>query len=73
MPGCSEEYMLNIYTYFKYQNFGMVLICTDSSKETFEACHEYRITVLSEIARNEEYAGPGKPLLQEVVDSSTLA
>jgi len=29
MPGCSEEYMLNIYTYFKYQNLGMVLVCTD--------------------------------------------
>jgi len=28
---------------------------------------------MSEIARNEEYAGPGKPLLQEVVDKSTLA
>lgn len=73
MPGCSEEYMLNIYTYFRYQNLGMVLICTDQSKETFDACHEYRITVLSELSRHEEYAGPGKPLLQEVVDKSTLA
>jgi len=63
MPGCSEEYMLNIYTYFKYQNLGMVLVCTDSSKECFDECHEYRITVMTEIAARSEYAGPEKPTL----------
>lgn len=41
VPGCSEQYMLHVYTCFKQQNLGMVIVCCDHTPETLEACHDF--------------------------------
>jgi len=42
VPGCSEEYMLHVYTCFKASNLGMIMVCTDHDADYFLECIEYR-------------------------------
>ncbi len=45
LPGCSEEFMLHVYTYFYNENLGMVLVCTEHEAEYFLECNEYKTEV----------------------------
>jgi hypothetical protein len=75
LPGCSEEFMLHIYTCFKYSNLGMVLVCTDHSKQCFDQCYQYRIEVLRHLDKPKVkyYLGAKFPNIQDVVDNCTLS
>ena len=45
LPGCSDEFQLHVYTCFKGDNLGMVLVCTEHDPEYFLECNEYRTAV----------------------------
>ena len=38
IPGISEEFILYVYTHFFTSNFGLIMICTDHSHDTFFEC-----------------------------------
>ena len=74
MPGCSEDFMLHIYTCYTYSNLGLILVCTDHSTEAFEECHKFRNAVWKQLSSptNRFYMGANKPSLQDTVDRCTL-
>lgn len=45
LPGCSEDFMLHVYTCYTYTNLGIILVCTDHTTQTFDECHEFRNAV----------------------------
>lgn len=38
VPGCTEDFMLHVYTNFKQFNLGIVLVCTDHATQCFDEC-----------------------------------
>jgi len=42
LPGCSEDFMLHVYTCFTYANLGIILVNTDHTTLAFEQCHKFR-------------------------------
>jgi len=45
VPGCSEDFMLHVYTCFKSENLGMILVCTDHEADYFLECNEFSSSV----------------------------
>jgi hypothetical protein len=72
VPGCSEEYMLHVYTCFKAANLGMIMVCTDHDADYFLECTEYRQNVFDYLNKYKMYAGPKQPSLYEVIDRITI-
>jgi len=58
IPGCSEDFMLHVYTNFKSDNLGMILVCTDHESEYFLECNEFREQVFEFLNEKKFYAGP---------------
>jgi len=74
VPGCTEDFMLHIYTSFKHSNLGIVLVFTDHSTQCFEECQKYAASVWDFLwqPQNKFYAGANKPSLHEVVDQCCI-
>lgn len=70
VPGCSEQYMLHVYTCYKSTNMGLVLVCTDHN--SFEECHDFSARVFESLYAKKMYNGPNKPSLFDQVDKSTI-
>lgn len=73
VPGCSEEFMLHVYTCFKGDNLGMILVCTDHDSDLFLECNEFRTKVFEFLNWNRFYAGNKQPSLYEVINKNTMA
>lgn len=70
VPGCSEQFMLHVYTCYKSTNLGLVLVCTDHN--CFEECHEFSARVFENLFARKLFAGPNKPSLFDQVDKCTI-
>jgi len=73
IPGCSDEFMLHVYTCFKGDNLGMVLVCTDHEPDNLIDCSEYRTDVFTYMNNNRFINGPNKPSVYDEINSTTIA
>ena len=65
VPGCTEDFMLHVYTNFKQFNLGIVLVCTDHATQCFDECQSFANSVFRMLSQpnNKYYAGANKPSL----------
>lgn len=55
VPGVSEEYILYVYTKYFTHNFGIIIVCTDHSSDTFFECQKHSEDIFLDImARDKE-------------------
>lgn len=73
IPGCSDEFMLHVYTCFKGDNLGMILVCTDHDPEYFLECNEYRTQVFEYLNQNRFINGPKQLTLYDEINKTTIA
>lgn len=73
IPGCSEEFMLHVYTCFKGDNMGMVMVCTDHDSDYFLECNEFRVSVFDYLFQNRFYKGIKELSIFEMVDRQTIS
>jgi hypothetical protein len=71
LPGCSEEFMLHVYTCFKGDNLGMVLVCTDHDPDYFLECNEFRVSVFEYLNKNKQWS-PKQPMIYDLINTSTI-
>jgi len=73
LPGCSDEFTLHVYTCFRGDNLGMVVVCTDHDPQNLEECSEYRTEVFEYLNMNRFINGPKSPTLYDEINKTTIA
>ena len=41
VPGCSEEFMLHVYSNFRSSNLAVIIVCTDNNPTCFDECQQF--------------------------------
>ena len=74
VPGCSEEFMLHVYSNFRSSNLAVIIVCTDNNPQCFDQCQQFSNAVFDflSLPQNKYFAGANKAPLLEVVDRSVL-
>ena len=65
--------MLHVYTCFKGDNMGMVMVCTDHDSDYFLECNEFRVSVFDYLFQNRFYKGIKELSIFEMVDRQTIS
>jgi hypothetical protein len=64
--------MLHVYTCFKTDNLGMVMVCSDHDADYFLECNEFRVTVFDYLYENRFYQGIKNLSILEMIDKATI-